>query len=476
MSWWLSRVGSRISAGLVVLALVSPAGAWAQTPVSAPSNKFSPQDDVKLGTEAAAEVRRQFPLVRDRDVDRYVEDVGARLVQAIPPQFHHPEFRYAFDVVNARDINAFALPGGPSFVNRGMIEAARSEGEMAGVMAHEIAHVALRHGTAQATKAQKYQLGALAGAILGSIVGGRTGQVISQGTQFGIGTYFLKFSREYEKQADLLGAQILANAGYDPRDLASMFRTIEQQSGGGGGPEWLNSHPNPGNRYNYILAEAQQLQVRGRAGDARRFASVKEELRGMPRAPTMAEISRAASRGTAPAGVGEAEPDARVMARVEAPSSRYLTYDEGNLFRVTVPENWRELAGGNAVRFAPQGAYGRVRGQDVFTHGVEMGVVRTGSANLQRATQEFISALAESNRSLRSRNQTQRRSLGGRGGLLTALSNVSDATGQREAVLVHTTLLPDGNLFYVISVAPEDEYAAYSRTFERVSSSIRFTS
>src|SRR4029453_9571979 len=123
----------------------------------------SVQDDVKLGRQAAAEAEQQLPLLRDNEVVDYVDRVGSRLAAAIPPEFQHPEFRYTFKVVNARDINAFALPGGPMYVNCGMIEAARREGEMAGVMAHEISHVALRHGTAQATKAQKYQYGAIAG-------------------------------------------------------------------------------------------------------------------------------------------------------------------------------------------------------------------------------------------------------------------------------------------------------------------------
>ncbi len=181
--------------------------------------------------KAAAEVRQQMPVMRDDEVTSYVEDVGRRLVTAIPAEFRRPEFRYSFDVINVREINAFALPGGPMFVNRGMIEAARTEGEVAGVMAHEISHVLLRHGTAQASKATKYEIGQVAGAILGSIIGGGWGQVVSQGTQFGLGTSFMRFGREFEKQADLEGAQIMARAGYDPRDMANMFRTIEQQSG-----------------------------------------------------------------------------------------------------------------------------------------------------------------------------------------------------------------------------------------------------
>ena len=124
----------------------------AQTRVTMPKNKYKVQDDVKLGRDASRQVEQQFPLLNDSLTERYVEDVGARLVAAIPSEFRQPSFAYEFDVVNARDINAFALPGGPMYVNRGMIEAAKNEGEMAGVMAHEISHVALRHATAQQTK------------------------------------------------------------------------------------------------------------------------------------------------------------------------------------------------------------------------------------------------------------------------------------------------------------------------------------
>ena len=212
-----------------------------------------------MGRRAEAELRGKVPMVRDAGTERYVARIGERLVAAIPARLRHPQFRYTFQVVDRRDINAFALPGGPIFVNRGMLEAARNDGEVAGVIAHEISHVALRHATAQATKGQKFQFGAIAGQILGSMIGGRTGAAISQGSQIGLGAYVLKYSREYEREADLLGAQIMARAGYDPRDMANMFRTIAQRSGNGG-PEWLTDHPNPANRYEAINREAALLR------------------------------------------------------------------------------------------------------------------------------------------------------------------------------------------------------------------------
>ena len=159
----------------------------AQTVITPPDNKYSPAEDVKLGQEAAAQAEQQLPIMRDDAVTSYVEGIGRRLVAAIPSNLRHPEFRYSFKVVNVREINAFALPGGPMFVNRGMIEAAHTEGEVAGVMAHELSHVVLRHGTAQASKATKYEIGAIAGAIAGAIIGGNLGTVISEGTRFGLG-------------------------------------------------------------------------------------------------------------------------------------------------------------------------------------------------------------------------------------------------------------------------------------------------
>ncbi len=252
---------------LVAIALM-PLSAIAQTQIKYHSNKYSVQDDVTLGRRAAQEVEQQFPLMRDSQVESYVQDVGRRLVNAIPSQFQHSEFQYIFKVVNARDINAFALPGGPMYVNRGMIEAAKSEGEMAGVMAHEIAHVALRHGTAQATKGQKYGLLAGIAGIAGTILGGPG---VGQLAQAPFAVYLLKFSREYETEADILGAQIMARAGYDPRDLANMFRTISAQGGGSSGG-FLSSHPNPSDRYARINREAQMLRIEGGQRDTREFA------------------------------------------------------------------------------------------------------------------------------------------------------------------------------------------------------------
>lgn len=444
----------------------------AQTRITAPKNKYSPQDDVQLGREAAQQVEQQLPLLRDDNITSYVSEIGQRLVSAIPAELRHPEFNYTFKVVNVKEINAFALPGGPMYVNRGMIEAARNEGEVAGVVAHELSHVALRHGTAQATKATKYQIGTIAGAVIGAIVGGTAGSVISQGTQFGLGTAFLRYSREYEKQADLEGSQIMARAGYDPRDMANMFKTIEQQ-GGAGGPQWLSDHPNPGNRYAYITKEAESLHVdpNGRR-DTNGFQSAQARLRQMPPAPSTEEATRSARSGgrtTGPVGTS-----GRISTNVERPSSRYQSYNEGNLFRVSVPSNWRELPANNSVTFAPDGGYGAVNEQSVFTHGVEMGVARNEAHDLQTATEDLIQSLGQANPRMRRESGYDRGNIGGRQGLRTILSNQNDVTGRPERIALYTNLLNDGTLFYMIGVAPENEFGEYDRVFNRVAGSLQF--
>src|SRR5262245_33017930 len=243
---------------VVALLVASPPGV-AQTEIKPPKNKYKPTKDVELGKEAAAEVRKQYPIIHDEVIAGYLGKLGDRLVAAAPSNLKEPIYEYSFTPVNVKEINAFALPGGPMFVNRGMFEAASAEGEVVGVMAHELSHVLLRHGTANMTKAENpwLQLGQIAGVVGGAVVGGAAGSAIMQGSQLGLGSVLLRYSRDFEKQADLLGSQIMARAGYDPRELAHMFETIEKESKGGGGPQWLSSHPNPGNRTMYITKEAE---------------------------------------------------------------------------------------------------------------------------------------------------------------------------------------------------------------------------
>jgi hypothetical protein len=351
-----------------------------------------------------------------------------------------------------------------------MIEASKNEGEMAGVMAHEVSHVILRHGTAQATKGQKFQIGAVAGQVLGAIVGGPAGSIIAQGSQFGLGAYFLKYSREYERQADLFGAQLMARAGYDPLAMASMFKTIETE-GGRNGPEWLSSHPDPGNRSASITREASMLRVQGNA-DTGQFASVQTRLRGMSPAYTAEQIARGQARSKP--GSRTSGGNGRAV-NVEPPSSRFRTYSPTNFLRVSVPANWEQLNVSNGVGYAPNGGFvqGDGRSEGAFTHGIEIGVADGGSGDLQRDTQRFLQNISRTNPQLERSGSTRRVNVGGRQGLVTPLSNVSEVTGQREYVNLSTAQLRDGSILYMIGIAPEPQAAVYERTFQQVRESLR---
>jgi Zn-dependent protease with chaperone function len=461
------------AAALVTVVCASAAGLFAQTVVKPPNNRYTVQQDVELGREAAAEVRQQYPIIEDERITRYLASLGDRLVAAAPAELKQPVYEYSFTPVNLKEINAFALPGGPMFVHRGMFDAASAEGEVVGVMAHELSHVLLRHGTANASKAQNpwLQLGQLAGAIGGAVVGGQAGSAIAQGSQFGLGTLLLKYSRDFEKQADLLGVQIMARAGYDPRALGRMFETIERESksSGGGGPQWLSSHPNPGNRTQYINKEADSLTI-GPAADASQFEAVKAAFATLPPARSMSDLGRAKgeSPGGSPQSVGTpGQP-------VPRPSSRYRSVSGGKVFQASVPDNWTSLASNSAIKVVPQNGYGQLNGQTVFSHGVEFGVAKAGSRDLREATNAWLQAVTQSNPELRLAGTQQATRISQRSALVTPLVNPSPLGGH-ERVVVYTTFLADGTLFYYLTIVPENDAGAFQETFQRVGESIRLT-
>ena len=456
---------------LVLVITLTATTVVAQTKVTPPKNKYSPEQDVQIGREAAAEVRKEYPLINDSQVKGYLERLGDRLVEAAPRELNNPVFEYSFTPVNLKDINAFALPGGPMFVNRGMIEAAQTEGEVAGVMAHELAHVLLRHGTANASKQQGAQIGAIAGMIAGAIVGGGWGNVISQGSQFGLGTWLMKYSRAYEHDADIIGAQIMARAGYDPRDLAHMFETIQRQ-GGNGGPEWLSSHPNPGNRTQYINQEAAQLRI-GQRPSEQGFLQARTRLSQMGPARTMADIERNGNGGMGGRTGGRStESVGRIGDNVPPPSRQYRTVQGGQLFTVSVPSNWQAVTSNNSIKYVPMNAYGEHNGETTLTHGVELGVARASSRDLDQATQTLIDGFVRGNDGMRMAGREEYFTLSGRQALVTPLEGRS-AVGGVEHVEVHTTMLSNGDLFYLLTVVPEREIGTYGQAFDRVVRSVR---
>jgi beta-barrel assembly-enhancing protease len=468
------RTPSARAAALMVAVCVSAASLQAQTAVKLPKNRYTPEQDVKLGREAAAEVRQQYPIIKDERITRYLSELGDRLVAAAPPELNHSVYEYSFTPVNLKEINAFALPGGPMFVHRGMFDAAAAEGEVVGVMAHELAHVLLRHGTANVSKAQNpwLQIGQMAGAVGGAMVGGAAGSAIAEGSQFGLGTLLLRYSRDFEKQADLLGAQIMARAGYDPRELARMFETIERESkssGGGGTPQWMSSHPNPGNRTLYITKEAEALTIAS-AADTSQFQAIKTAFASMPPAKSMADLAKAgaASGGETPQSVGTpGQP-------VPRPSGQFRSISGGKVFQASVPAEWTNLPSKSAIKVVPQNGYGQLNGQTAFTHGIEFGIAKATSRDLQEATKAWLNAVAQSNPDLRLAGSQQQLRISQRTAIGTRLVNPSPLGGQ-EIIGAYTTFLADGTLFYYLTIVPENDAEAFQETFRKIGESIRLT-
>jgi hypothetical protein len=431
-------------------------------------NLFSPEQDVELGRRSAQEIAGQVPLLQDAPTVEYVRRLGARLAARAPGH----KFPYQFNVIATRDINAFALPGGFIFVNAGAIMAARNEGELAGVIAHEITHVALRHGTNQASKAYVAQRGI---GILEKVFGGSDsdlGQLMASVGGTGANVLFLRFGRTAERQADLEGARVMAEAGYDPRDMASFFETLARQ-GGQRVPEFLSDHPDPGNRVASINEALPSLPVRRDAvRDSREFAQVKARLGGQRAVGALASEAEPERKG--PNDPNDMEPGARPP----RPSQSFREFvSEDGSFALRYPDNWDALVSdGSNMIFAPAGAYGQAGQSLMVTHGIFTGAVAPQGDELGAATEAFVRQQLGANSDFRVIRAPQRVRFAGREAYATAVAGPSAVSGVTEIDVIYTTAAPDGRLFYLITMAPEDEFKAYEPAFDEIIASIRLGS
>ncbi len=423
-------------------------------------NLFSEQQDIELGQQSAQEVLRQMPLVNDAQIQTFITQVGERLAAKAPGY----KFPYQFKVTATRDVNAFALPGGFMFVNAGAIAAAKNEGELAGVMAHEIAHVALRHGTNQATKAYIAQAGL---SVLGGLAGGEDsdlGQIVQAIGGAGANAIFLKFGRTAETQADLEGARIMAEAGYDPRDLANFFKTLEQLTGKQRQPELLSDHPDPGNRIKAIADLYPSLPVSPNpTHDTEVFEQVKARLTGSRGSMTSAEPRRV---GSAPTHMGK---------RPEPPSSSFKSYQASDSsFALQVPDNWQGATSDEVnLVFAPPGAFGEMEGTVYATHGIFIGAMPVEQRDLGSATEAFVKAQLQANPDFQLARQPEAINFGDRQGYATVVAGQSPVTGVMEVDVIYTTVTAGGKLFYFVTICPQDEMEAYKPAFQQIIQSIR---
>jgi Zn-dependent protease with chaperone function len=483
---------TQIVAYLVALTLASGV-ASAQTNIKPGWNLFSPQDDVQIGQQSAVQAEQQLPILNDSQVQAYVNRIGQRLAQ----NAGGPQFQYQFRVVNASDINAFALPGGYVYVNRGVLEQAKNEGEVAGVLAHEISHVSLRHGTHQASKAYAAQAGlSILGGILGGKVGQNTAQILNVVGGVGLNALFLKYSRDLESQADIRGSQILAASGYSPQDMINFFQTLESVDKSKK-TSWLSDHPAPPDRINRIQKEASLLHVtQSPTTNVAELRQIQGDLRGRGAAPTMAQIAQGGP--TTPTNTGRTRsanrPDTQAI-NVPAPSTSLRSYTaQSGVYRISYPSNWQVYTeGSTGVTIAPPGGVGDVGGRTEVVYGAMInhydpfgsagmtsslrgsgGSVYEGNVTIEDATNDLLGQVRQGSPYLSViNNSTQRFTVSGGKALAVALRGTDPNTGINERVNVITRQLEDGHLIYMLFVTPDKDAKTYAPVLQSMVNSLQ---
>lgn len=425
-------------------------------------NFYSPQDDIQLGKQVAADAERQLPSCQAPKVDAYLTELGKKLIAKLPTG--GVQYPWEFHCVNDKEINAFALPGGYVFVNRGTIEAADDEAQLAGVMAHELAHVVLRHGTAEASKAQAAQ-GAVG--ILGTLLGGNAGgAVLTELGRYSAGSILLRNSRSAETQADVMGTQVLYDAGYDPRALAQFFEKIEADSKGKNPPEFFSDHPSPEHRVERVQEEIKKLGGLPTTmnKDSPEFEAIKREVLALP----VVKLA-APSRGAYPPRPAGPPP---------APSAKFAEYRASG-YSLKYPDNWTKYGDKDNVSFAPDGGVIEDgHGQGGLAYGIIVNVTKaqghpSSVKTLEHETQDLIKTLQKTNPKMNIARGPGRLRLNGRPGLSTYLSNASPLGGEETDWLI-TTIRPEG-LVSIVCVAPTQDYEKYDKTFSAILDSVRLT-
>ena len=483
------RSGKRLGygVGFVVLLALGCGEAWATyTPPPACNNPFTPQQEVTEGAKVAAQVYQQMPVLPESDpVSRYVAQLGAHLASHAPGQ----RWPFTFHVVASSDINAFALPGGSIFVNLGTVQVAETEAQLAGVLAHETSHVVLRHSTCNMKKQQTTNvlagLGGLASRILlGDGMAGQLGQAAIGASN---GLYGLRMSRDDEKQADLLGTDLLYEAGYDPRRMPQFFEIIQSKYGAGGA-QLLTDHPNPGNRTEYVNAEiatlprrtdalvtsaaftrAHAAALQERTFTGQQVASGAWKNGSYAAGPGQGGLPQPVAAGSVDAGQYGADGPVALSAAQLGVGARLVAV-RGQDFQINAPAGWQIARGSDGgATVAPGGGAG--------TFGVVYGaVIGTAQANgvrdedsLAKATQQLAQQLGQQNGGMRQLTQVQALTVNGGIASGVELRGRSPLLENGRSVPEHDWLVVmpsrDGDVHYVIFVAPERDFAGLRPTF-----------
>ncbi len=423
--------------------------------------------EIQMGEQAAQQVYKQLPVLPDSSpITQYVQRLGRDLAS------HAPGYKWPFNfhVVNQKEINAFALPGGPIFINLGTIQAADNEAELAGVMAHETSHVVQRHAMRAAVKEAKAQFGL---GILGALLGGGTiGSLARAGIGFGANSYFLHNSRGNESEADLIGTDIMYDTGFDPHAMADFFKKLEQQ-GGANGSQFFSDHPNPGNRYEAVTKELETLPPRASyRRDSPEFQSIKRMAMGMK--PLSAqEIANQQKHGVS--GNGGTSGGA-ISNTIGQPSGSFKQLQH-SAYTIQYPSNWQAYGDANStVTIAPEGGVGQDQsGQNSVAYGaiIDGYEAEDPNASLDQETHSLIQSLKQANPQLREVGNDESIRVNGtpaRSAELIGVSPVADSSGkqQRERDWLVTAKASNGNLIYIVFIAPEKEFGRLRGTFEQM--------
>jgi Zn-dependent protease with chaperone function len=474
----IGRSSWKAVALVAVMSLVLAAAAWAsRTPLAPGWNMFSPQQDVEVGQQASKDAEQQLPMLNNSRVDNYVNNLGRKLAAKAPGE----KYPYQFKVVNDREINAFALPGGYIYINRGVIEAAGTESQLAGVVAHEISHVALRHGTNQASKASAAQLPL---AILGGLLGSNsTGAMVAQlGAGFAVNSVLLKYSRTAESQADTMSTQILYDSKLDTRGMAQFFEIIQADNQGGRQVEFFSNHPNPENRIANVNKEISLLggSQRGYQSDSSQFRDIKKYVKSLPAPPVKSTTQTL-----------QGDPNSN-----DGGQSTGSKSFQNSVLRIDYPDNWQAYGQGDAATIAPRnGLVNDGNGNQALALGALVNIFEphsdeyqytqrlqgpgygqqasnTSHASLEQATDRLIVELRLSNRNMRVIQDHEHYQVNGQQIESTYLSNNSPTGGGRETNWLITLQRPAGLLF-IVFVAPEREFRSYENTFQQMLNSVR---
>lgn len=435
-----------------------------QREVKIQKTSLSRDQELQLGKEAAAEVQRTMEVVKNPEIESWLNKIGQRLAQQ--PQAN--AYPYYFQLVNDESVNAFALPGGPMFVHTGLIRAADNESEVAGVLAHEMSHVALRHGAAQMSKAQTWQMiGGLLGAAAGMGGGGQC-TLLCQAVQASGGllsnSVLMKFSRDHERDADLNGARMMASAGYNPIDLATFFEKLEKQMGTAAQPKglsnWFSSHPSPGNRVEYVSEDVTFYPKRDYTADSGGFKRIQQIATSIP--------------PPKPQPGALLQPKQSPQPRQNLPEG----YKDVQLtgFAIACPSDWQagQAGGGGSVYIVPQGGakQNQQSGVELILGGmVDYYKPQSGAVELQATTNELIGNLKKGDPAMQLTNPS-RTDIGGQPGLMTKLTTKT-SDGQEQVVYFYT--VARNNLLWNLALAaPTSQLSSMEPTFRNIAGSVVF--